>query len=185
MQYWALLLSAYVYDIQFWPTRPHGNADGLSRLPLLETSMFSAPDESTMFNVTQMQSLSVSPPELEAATRSDLLLSRLLRYVRFREAIPILAQGIELTVEGDTIWLGIRVVVPVKLSVRVLVELHQGHPGVVGMMALARSYVWWHALEKDVEKQAKACSTCLAVKSAPVKAPLHLWEWPAVPWQRI
>ena len=100
-----------------------------------------------------------------------------------REAIPILAQGIELTVEGDTIWLGIRVVVPVKLRVRVLVELHQGHPGVVRMMASARSYVWWHALEEEVEKQAKACSTCLAVKSAPVKAPLHLWEWPSVPWQ--
>ena len=28
-----------------------------------------------------------------------------------REAIPILAQGIELTAEGDKIWLGIRVVV--------------------------------------------------------------------------
>ena len=45
------------------------------------------------------------------------------------------------------------------------------------MMALACSYVWWHALKEEVEKRSKACSTCLAVKSAPVKAPLHLWEW--------
>ena len=91
----------------------------------------------------------------------------------------------ELTVEGDTILWGVRVVVPVKLRVRVLNELHQGYPGVVGMKALAHSYVWWPALEEEVEKQAKACSTCLAVKTALVKAPLHPWEWPAVPWQHI
>ena len=34
LQRWALLLSAYSYDIEFKPTRQHGNADGLSRLPL-------------------------------------------------------------------------------------------------------------------------------------------------------
>ena len=34
MQRWALLLSAYDYDIVYRPTTAHGNADGLSRLPL-------------------------------------------------------------------------------------------------------------------------------------------------------
>ena len=34
LQRWALLLSGYSYDIEFKPTRQHGNADGLSRLPL-------------------------------------------------------------------------------------------------------------------------------------------------------
>ena len=34
MQRWALLLSAYNYDIHFPPTQAHGNADGLSRLPV-------------------------------------------------------------------------------------------------------------------------------------------------------
>lgn len=36
-----------------------------------------------------------------------------------------------------------------------------------------------------MKKRAKACFTCLAVKSAPAKAPLHPWEWPAVSWQHI
>ena len=192
MQRWALLLSAYAYDIQFRPTGLHGNADGLSRLPLLESSTPSAPDEASMFNVAQMQSLPISSSELEAATRNDPMLSKVLRYVRQgwpqqvpERLYPYWLKRNELTVEGDTILWGIRVVVPVKLRVRILDELHQGHPGVVRMKALARSYVWWPALEEEVEKQAKACSTCLAVKSAPVKAPLHPWEWPAVPWQRI
>ena len=34
LQRWALLLSAYVYDIKYKSTHCHGNADGLSRLPL-------------------------------------------------------------------------------------------------------------------------------------------------------
>ena len=34
LQRWAVLLSAYTYDIQFKSTVAHGNADGLSRLPL-------------------------------------------------------------------------------------------------------------------------------------------------------
>ena len=34
LQCWALALSAYSYDIEFRPTAAHGNADGLSRLPL-------------------------------------------------------------------------------------------------------------------------------------------------------
>ena len=53
------------------------------------------------------------------------------------------------------------------------------------MKALARSYVWWHALQEEVEKRVKACSAYLSVKSALVKAPLHPWDWPVVPWQRI
>ena len=34
LQRWAHLLSAYDYAIEFKPTQQHGNADGLSRLPL-------------------------------------------------------------------------------------------------------------------------------------------------------
>ena len=38
LQRWAVLLSAYQYEIQFKLTEQHANADGLSRLPLpLET----------------------------------------------------------------------------------------------------------------------------------------------------
>ena len=34
LQCWALILSGYKYQIKYKPTKCHGNADGLSRLPL-------------------------------------------------------------------------------------------------------------------------------------------------------
>lgn len=34
LQRWALLLSAYQYDIQYWNGKEHANADALSRLPM-------------------------------------------------------------------------------------------------------------------------------------------------------
>ena len=67
MQRWALQLSAYSYSISYRPTKSHGNADGLSRLPVHE-KLSQARDEVTVFNIAQIDSLPVSSTELRAAT---------------------------------------------------------------------------------------------------------------------
>ena len=53
------------------------------------------------------------------------------------------------------------------------------------MKALARSYVWWLQLDKDLETLAKSCVSCLSVKQSPASAPLHPWTWPSKPWTRV
>ena len=47
-----------------------------------------------------------------------------------------------LTAQGCVIW-GNRVILPHKLRYRLLNELHVGHPGIVIMIALARSFFCW------------------------------------------
>ena len=64
-------------------------------------------------------------------------------------------------------------------------ELHKDHLGISKMKALARSYVWWSGIDRDLEEMAKSCSVCAAVKQAPVIAPLYPWAWPSRPWQRV
>ena len=101
------------------------------------------------------------------------------------ERLPFWKRRDQLTVEGDCVLWGIRVVVPAKLRARVLDELHQGHPGIVRMKSLARSHVWWPDLDARLEERAKACLSCQEIKSVPQKALLHPWVWPQRLWQRV
>ena len=78
-----------------------------------------------------------------------------------------------------------RVVIPTKLRESMLKQLHETHPGASGMKALARSYVWWPGIDKDIEKEVKSCEQCQLHQSAPAEAPLHSWEWPRHPWSRL
>ena len=157
MQRWALLLSGYSYVIQFRSTQCHGNADGLSRLPLREAGNH-PPDDASIFNLAQLDSLPVQSAELMAATRADPQLKRVLHFVRKgwpdqlpSSLDPYWRRRTELTVEGDTLLWGVRVVVPARLRERVVEELHRGHPGVVRMKSLARSHVWWPELDSELE----------------------------------
>ena len=44
--------------------------------------------------------------------------------------------------ENILLWQG-RIVIPKLLRAAVLATLHDGHPGIWAMRALARFYVWW------------------------------------------
>ncbi|XP_041979500.1 uncharacterized protein K02A2.6-like [Aricia agestis] len=53
------------------------------------------------------------------------------------------------------------------------------------MKQIARNYVWWSTLDEDIERTARECAACRAVRPAPPPAPLHSWPWPAEPWSRL
>lgn len=192
LQRWAWILSAYQYNIEFRPTGEHGNADGLSRLPIPGTVPQDVDADPQVFNVSQMQSLPVNVRQLRAATSSDPLLSKVLRYTRgnWPRQVPQCLRPFsdrrnELTVEEGCLLWGIRVVVPQRLRAKLLDELHKDHPGVVRMKSVARSYMWWPGLDKDIQNLVKTCQACQATKGAPPVAPLHPWVWPSRPWQRL
>ena len=91
----------------------------------------------------------------------------------------------ELSVEDEYLLLGMLVIIPKTLYAAVLKELQSNHPGIARMKGLARGYVWWPNLDKDIETLAKSCQACQLVKQAPPSAPLHPWSWPTKPWQRV
>ena len=71
LQRWAVLLSAYVYDIEFRPTGEHSNVDALSRLPLKVYCSLDS-DVDNKF-IGQVQALPVFIDKVAAATRTDPL----------------------------------------------------------------------------------------------------------------
>ena len=191
LQRWAIILSAYRYEIEFKCTQEHGNADGLSRLPLpnVKSPKLNAAD---VFTVAQLDSLPVTAEQLGKATRTDPILSKVRRFTKsgwphqVQECLkPYWYQRNEITVEGDCLLWGIRVIVPKRLQEDVLNELHHDHQGIARMKANARSYVWWPGLDKSLEQTARECRACKLTRSMPAVAPLHPWVWPSCPWQRI
>ncbi|XP_055938181.1 uncharacterized protein K02A2.6-like [Argiope bruennichi] len=80
---------------------------------------------------------------------------------------------------------GHRVCIPEKYQNQVLEELHVGHPGIVKMKALARSYCYWQGIDASIANFVQNCSACIATRNEPARINRHPWEWPNGPWQRI
>ena len=95
---------------------------------------------------------------------------------------PYYQKRTELTIQDGCILWASRVVVPTVGHSKVLEELHQGHPGVSRMKALARSIVWWPGLDAEIENKVKSCSDCQSNQKSPAAAPLHPWSYPTCPW---
>ena len=75
LQRWAIKLSAYTYEIEFRRTHEHSNVDCLSRLPVQCISAVGHTPEPAVFNVRQIERLSVTATQLAQATRTDSTLS--------------------------------------------------------------------------------------------------------------
>ena len=145
----------------------HCNADGLSRLPLPVQDHEAKVGAVSIFNVAQIQFLPVTFQQVQTATRRDPILTKVTTYVNSGwptkvpdELKPYQSRQQEIGVQNGCLMWGIRVIVPKSLQQRVLESLHENHPGITRMKAVARSYVWWNGIDKDIESQAKACLQC-------------------------
>ena len=102
-----------------------------------------------------------------------------------QELAPYVQRRLELGVEGGCLLWGCRVVVPPRGRKRALQMLHESHPGMVRMKALARSYMWWPGMDKEIEQHVKQCSDCQTTRKDPPPVPIHPWTWPEKPWSHI
>ena len=53
------------------------------------------------------------------------------------------------------------------------------------LQSLARMYVWWPGINKDIEQAVQKCAECQLHQATPPPAPLHPWSWPKHPWARL
>ncbi|PFX12271.1 Uncharacterized protein K02A2.6 [Stylophora pistillata] len=174
-------------------TKIHSNADGLSRLPLVtEAKDEEEVDPVGVFNLMQFDPLPVTMDNARRETQRDPVLAQVHEMTRKgwpnnHDPVfnPYFVPKDEIMLQSGCLMWGIRVIVPPKLRPQVLKGIYQGHMGVVKMKALARSYTWWLGIDKEIELSAKSCPSCQLVQREPSTVPVHLWEWPSYPWQRI
>uniref|UniRef100_A0A8C5Q3F0 Gypsy retrotransposon integrase-like protein 1 n=1 Tax=Leptobrachium leishanense TaxID=445787 RepID=A0A8C5Q3F0_9ANUR len=188
---WSIFMAAYSYQLVHRPGKEMGHADALSRLPLPQTE----PDPAPACHILAIQDLPDIPlhaGDVAAETTTDRTLSRVLNWVL--SGWPVARPGSEFqhffsrknelsAHKGCVLW-GSRVIIPPSLHSKVLDSLHEGHPGIVRMKALARSYLW-PGLDKDIEKQVRSCQGCQESRPEMPQAPVHRWETTYAPWSRV
>ena len=197
MQRWAFILSAYNYTIEYRSTLEHANADALSRLPSVINTSPCDPVENPIvktFHMDQTNVLPVSLSQLQTETRRDPVLSRVYQAVtqgwidsmeQDADLKPFFTHRHEIILEQQILVWGIRTIIPNKFQPSILQELHEGHIGITKMKALARSYIWWPGVDKDIEQLGHKCKGCQQTQNMPAKTQLHPWEYPAKPFQRV
>ena len=98
---------------------------------------------------------------------------------------PFYTRCHELSVVDGCLVCGRRVVIPQVFWQQLLKELHFNHIGISRMKALARSYLWWPQLDRDIEQMARNCEQCKLAAPNPATAPSHPWLVPQNAWDHI
>ena len=148
IQRWALMLSAYNYEISYKPGANHAKADGLSRLPVTD-HIGTVPLPGDMLLLFQMpQGTPVRADQIRNWTDMNPVLCRVRRNVLSGwvdstepELQAYRSRATEFSVQDECLLLGSCVVVPEKGREAVMSLLHEGHPGITRMKRLARGYV--------------------------------------------
>lgn len=202
LQRWALILSAYDFDIKYIKTTEFGNVDVLSRLigtyrkedeDFVIAAVSETETEMEEHLISQLEVIPVLSDEVAQETATDKLLQDVVKCmnVGWPKKAP---QGLlssfyckrnALSLVKGCLLLDGRVVIPEKLKSRILTALHLGHPGIVRMKALPRSYVYWPGIDSYIETKVKSCESCAGAAKQPIKADLKSWTPERQPWQRI
>ncbi|UYV72010.1 K02A2.6-like [Cordylochernes scorpioides] len=189
LQRWAIILSAYTYDIKFKKTQDHGNADLLSRLPV-ESGETSRLDN--IYALSYMEDLPITAEEIRIETQKDEVLSIVKCYTQhgWPERVPdhlrpYFQRKLELTVDGECLLWGMRLIIPSSLRPNLLSCLHETHSGMSKMKSVARSHFWWPNLDNEIEFLVNRCRNCQQVQDGPNRVKWQPWIWAVRPWQRI
>ena len=188
IQQWALMLSAYMYNISYKPGASHANADGLSRLPVANTISEVPLPGDVLLVFRTLESTPVTASQIRQWTDTDPVLSHvrsnlLTGWVKSDDAVlrPYQTRASELSIQDGCVLWGSRVIVPKKGREAVITLLHEQHPH----KRLARGYVWWPGMDQELEVAVRECDQCQQHQKSPAKAPMHPLEWPERPWARI
>lgn len=192
LQRYAIQLAAHNYSIKYRSTSHHANADFLSRFPVdTSNSSASSLDYADVFYTQQLINLPVSAEAVRKLTNKDKTLSRVLASVNTGQWVNdtttehFYSKRDELSVVNGCIVWGPRVVIPEVLRSDVLKMLHVGHLGIDKIKGVARSYVWWPNIDKDIESYSARCEGCLQARNIPQPVELHNWPQCHRPLERV
>ena len=187
---WALLLAAYDYDIMHIPGKENCAADFLSRKPGQRKP---SEEEQVPVQVLLLQDEQIiNTKTVKEETAKDTILSKVLKFTKDgwstqpdESMIPYFRKRLEITVEDDILMWDSRVIIPKSLQELLFKDLHAEYQGMVKMKQLARRYMWWPNIDRDIEQIVRACEMCQENAKSPTSATTASSSWPMGPWKRL
>ncbi|XP_055623100.1 uncharacterized protein K02A2.6-like [Toxorhynchites rutilus septentrionalis] len=184
LQRWALTLLLFDFNIQYVKTESFGYADILSRLinthvrPNEEYVIASIELGDCMQNIIKqfLEDFPVTFKMVQNETQSDSILKQLQQYYQRKDSLSVVS---------NCVLYGERSVFPSKFRIRVLRQLHKGHPGVERMRSVARNYVYWPGIDEQITLLVRSCTECAKAAKTSSKVNLESWPSPQKPWQRV
>lgn len=187
LQRWAVYLAMYDYHMKYRKGNKMCNADALSRLPLKETNDIE-PQNIHAFGET----VPINVAMVANHTQRDKILGQIYNQIlngwncADDEIIkPYYNKRLMLSTENGCIFYGNRIVIPEAIKTNILQLLHDTHVGICRMKTLARLYVWWMNIDRDIEKYANQCNACQLTQSSPSKVALSKWKETTKFFERI
>ncbi|XP_029176870.1 uncharacterized protein K02A2.6-like [Nylanderia fulva] len=185
MQHYAIFLQAFNFDIKYRKSIDHGNADGFSRLPILEKNDNNY-DSIDVLQIENLETLPVTVKCIKMETGKDLFINKIRQaLMKGQSLVPLGLDDGEFTLQDEIVFKRERVVIPESLRNKVLKELHAGHFGTVRMKQLSRNFCWWPKIDKDIEEIIQNCKACIMLSNNPNCKVKHHWEAASLPFERV
>ncbi|XP_056114034.1 uncharacterized protein K02A2.6-like [Rhinichthys klamathensis goyatoka] len=194
-----LRLMKFAFDIVHVPGKSLITADTLSRAPVGHTLTQEEKEneaEVKVFVDAVIQSLPATETRLKVIQekqKTDPVCAKLIRYCKTgwpeKSAIsselgPYWPKRATLTLAGELLLRGQRIVIPHDMRQEILNNLHSGHQGIVKCRARAQQSVWWPGLSVHISQLVENCNTC-SQHRAEHREPLLTTPVQERPWQRV
>lgn len=193
LQRWSIFLAGFDYTFKHIKGQENVKADCMSRLPLKDNILEdNNMKEYDYINFVQDQKV-IDLNMVRYETKKDSNLCSIFNMIRygFSDVLkddslkPYWNRKDELYIEQGVIMWGYRVVIPIKLRSKLLLELHATHEGIIKMKNNARSYFWWPNLDKNIESYVKNCDICMSARPEPNKSKIISWPKTNEPYERV
>jgi hypothetical protein len=199
LQRMLLRLQKYDFELHYRPGTQVVIADTLSRAYPPSTNPATSFDEDIASLDVEQELRMVASEQtisrIKAAAHEDLVYQQLHQQILKgwpdsgmdvpQEIRTYITFADELTVYGDLIFKGNRIVVPAGARADMLERIHNSHIGINGCIRRAREVLYWPGMVTEIKAKVEGCAVCQEYQHANVKEPLISRDIPNRPWEKI
>ncbi|CAH2088714.1 unnamed protein product [Euphydryas editha] len=193
-----LRLQPYDLKVSYKPGKYLYIADTLSRAALSEQSLKEVDQELDLHINMLISTLSVSPEKLKEIKENsikDEVLSKIIIYCQNgwpehkRSVSPSVKPYFDfkhqIYVIDNIVFKDTSIIIPFNMRNYLLNLIHEGHQGINSCIRLAKGTIYWHNINKDIEKFVSQCHTCLTFRNNNSKEPLISHDYKLLAWNKV